>query len=61
MRPVSVMISELLPHLWTTIIVVTTLLFVNAVVLEAALSFPGAGVNPPEPAPLTHAVRSTSA
>lgn len=49
MRPVSVMVSELLPHLWSTIIVVSTLLFVNAVVLEAALSFLGAGVNPPEP------------
>jgi peptide/nickel transport system permease protein len=49
MRPVTVMISELLPHLWTTIIVLSTLLFVNAVVLEAALSFLGAGVSPPEP------------
>jgi peptide/nickel transport system permease protein len=49
MRPVRVMASELLPHLWTTIIVVSTLLFVNAIVLEAALSFLGAGVNPPEP------------
>jgi peptide/nickel transport system permease protein len=49
MRPVRVMFSELLPHLWSTIIVVSTLLFVNAVVLEAALSFLGAGVNPPEP------------
>jgi peptide/nickel transport system permease protein len=49
MRPVTVMGSELLPHLWTTVIVLSTLLFVNAVVLEAALSFLGAGVNPPEP------------
>jgi peptide/nickel transport system permease protein len=49
MRPVTVMVSELLPHLWSTIIVISTLLFVNAVVLEAALSFLGAGVNPPEP------------
>ena len=49
MRPVTVMVSELLPHLWTTIIVLSTLLFVNAVVLEAALSFLGAGVSPPEP------------
>jgi peptide/nickel transport system permease protein len=49
MRPVRVMASELLPHLWTTIIVVSTLLFVNAIVLEAALSFLGAGVSPPEP------------
>jgi peptide/nickel transport system permease protein len=49
MRPVRLMASELLPHLTTTIVVVSTLLFVNAVVLEAALSFLGAGVNPPEP------------
>ncbi len=49
MRPVRLMASELLPHLATTIIVVSTLLFVNAVVLEAALTFLGAGVNPPEP------------
>ena len=41
------MLSELLPHLWATIIVVSTLLFVNAVVLEAALSFLGAGVTRP--------------
>jgi peptide/nickel transport system permease protein len=49
MRPVSVMWSELLPHLASTIIVLSTLLFVNAVVLEAALSFLGAGVPAPEP------------
>jgi peptide/nickel transport system permease protein len=49
MRPARLMASELLPHLLSTIIVVSTLLFVNAVVLEAALSFLGAGVNPPEP------------
>jgi peptide/nickel transport system permease protein len=48
-RPVRLMASELAPHLATTIIVVSTLLFVNAVVLEAALTFLGAGVNPPEP------------
>jgi peptide/nickel transport system permease protein len=49
MTPVSLMWLELLPHLLSTIIVVSTLLFVNAVVLEAALSFLGAGVNPPDP------------
>jgi peptide/nickel transport system permease protein len=48
-RPARLMLAELLPHLWSTIIVVSTLLFVNAVVLEAALSFLGAGVSPPEP------------
>jgi peptide/nickel transport system permease protein len=46
---VRVMVSELLPHLWSTILALSTLLFANAVVLEAALSFLGAGINPPEP------------
>jgi peptide/nickel transport system permease protein len=49
MRPLRVMLSELLPHLWTTIAVLSALLFVNAVVLEAALSFLGAGVARPAP------------
>ena len=47
--PGRVMASELLPHLWSTILALSTLLFANAVVLEAALSFLGAGINPPEP------------
>jgi peptide/nickel transport system permease protein len=37
------------PHLWTTLLVLSTLLLVNAVALEVALSFLGAGINPPEP------------
>jgi peptide/nickel transport system permease protein len=49
MRPPRLMASELLPHLSSTIVVVSMLLLVNAVVLEAALTFLGAGVNPPEP------------
>jgi peptide/nickel transport system permease protein len=49
LRPVRVMLSELLPHLWTTILVLAPVLFANAVVLEAALSFLAAGVRPPEP------------
>jgi peptide/nickel transport system permease protein len=49
MGPVRVMLSEMLPHLWTTILVLAPLLFANAVVLESALSFLGAGVQPPEP------------
>jgi peptide/nickel transport system permease protein len=49
MRPARLMASELLPHLSSTILVVSLLLLVNAVVLEAALTFLGAGVNPPEP------------
>jgi len=49
MRPRRVMVSELLPHLWTTVLVLGPLLFANAVLLESALSFLGAGVPPPEP------------
>ena len=45
----TVMRSELLPHLWTTMLVLAPLLFANAVVLESALSFLGAGVPAPEP------------
>jgi peptide/nickel transport system permease protein len=49
MGAVRVMLSEMLPHLWTTILVLAPLLFANAVVLESALSFLGAGVQPPDP------------
>jgi peptide/nickel transport system permease protein len=49
MRPVALMASEIGPHLWTTLLVLSTLLLVNAVALEAALSFLGAGIDPPEP------------
>jgi peptide/nickel transport system permease protein len=44
-----IMLSELLPHLWPSILVLVPLLFANAVVLETALSFLGAGVPSPEP------------
>jgi peptide/nickel transport system permease protein len=49
MRPAALMASEIGPHLWTTLLVLSTLLLVNAVALEAALSFLGAGIDPPEP------------
>ena len=49
MRPAAVMAFELVPHLWGTILVLSTLLLVNAVALEVALSFLGAGIDPPEP------------
>jgi len=49
MRPLRVMLSELFPHLWTTILVLAPLMFANAIVLESALSFLGAGVPAPEP------------
>lgn len=47
--PVRIMFSEILPNLASTILVFSTLLVANAVLLEAALSFLGAGVQPPEP------------
>ena len=41
--------TELLPHLWSSLLVLLTVMVANAVVLESALSFLGAGVGPPEP------------
>jgi peptide/nickel transport system permease protein len=43
------MFGELLPNLASTILVFFPLLVANAILLEAALSFLGAGVQPPEP------------
>jgi peptide/nickel transport system permease protein len=45
--PVRIMFSELLPNLFSTIVVFFTLLIANAMLLEAALSFLGAGVRAP--------------
>lgn len=45
--PVRLMLSELLPNLWSTIIVFFTLVIANSMLLEAALSFVGVGVQPP--------------
>jgi peptide/nickel transport system permease protein len=47
--PLRIMIAEILPNLASTIIVFFPLLIANAILLEAALSFLGAGVQPPEP------------
>jgi peptide/nickel transport system permease protein len=47
--PVRIMFAELLPNLASTILVFFTLLIANAVLLEAALSFLGAGVRAPNP------------
>lgn len=49
MRPLALTFSELLPHLWATLLVLSTLLLVHAVALEVALSFLGAGIDPPAP------------
>lgn len=47
--PLRLMVSELLPNLWSTIAVLLPLMVANAILLEAALSFLGVGVVPPEP------------
>ena len=47
--PLRIMFSEVLPNLASTILVFFTLLIANAILLEAALSFLGAGVRPPNP------------
>ena len=46
--PLRIMFSELLPNIVSTIIVFFTLIIANNMLLEAALSFLGAGVQPPE-------------
>jgi peptide/nickel transport system permease protein len=47
--PWRIMFTELLPNLVSTLLVFFPLIVANAVLLEAALSFLGAGVQPPEP------------
>jgi peptide/nickel transport system permease protein len=47
--PLRIMFAEVLPNLASTVLVFFTLLIANAVLLEAALSFLGAGVRPPTP------------
>jgi peptide/nickel transport system permease protein len=43
------MFSEVIPNLASTMLVFFTLLIANAILLESALSFLGAGVQPPNP------------
>jgi peptide/nickel transport system permease protein len=47
--PIRIMFSEVIPNLASTMVVFFTLLIANAVLLESALSFLGAGVQPPNP------------
>jgi peptide/nickel transport system permease protein len=49
MGPWRIMLSEILPNVGSTILVFFPLLVANAILLEAALSFLGAGVQPPNP------------
>jgi peptide/nickel transport system permease protein len=48
-RPLRVMFSDLLPNIASSVLVFFTLIIANNIVLEAALSFLGAGVQPPTP------------
>ena len=47
--PLRIMFGEIVPNLASTVLVFFTLLIANAILLEAALSFLGAGVRPPNP------------
>jgi peptide/nickel transport system permease protein len=47
--PFRIMFTEVMPNLASTVIVFFTLLIANAILLESALSFLGAGVQPPTP------------
>jgi peptide/nickel transport system permease protein len=47
--PLRIMFVELLPNIASSILVFFTLIIANNIVLEAALSFLGAGVQPPTP------------
>jgi peptide/nickel transport system permease protein len=47
--PVRIMLTEVVPNLVSTLLVFFTLLIANAVLLESALSFLGAGVRAPNP------------
>jgi len=47
--PLRIMFSDLLPNIFSSTLVFFTLIIANNIVLEAALSFLGAGVQPPNP------------
>ena len=49
MSPIRIMFSEILPNLASTILVFGTLIVANNIITEAALSFLGAGIQPPAP------------
>jgi peptide/nickel transport system permease protein len=47
--PIRIMVSELLPNVASITLVMLTLIVANNILTEAALSFLGAGVQPPNP------------
>jgi peptide/nickel transport system permease protein len=46
---IRIMFSEIMPNLASTIVVFIPLILANAILLEAGLSYLGAGVQPPQP------------
>jgi len=49
MGPGRIMFGEILPNIASTLVVFGTLIVANAIILEAYLSFLGAGIQPPAP------------
>jgi peptide/nickel transport system permease protein len=49
MSPARILFSEILPNVVPTLVVFVPLLVANAILLEAALTFLGAGIQPPNP------------
>lgn len=49
MSSIRIVFSEILPNVASTLVIFLPLLVANAILLEAALSFLGAGVQPPNP------------
>jgi peptide/nickel transport system permease protein len=49
MGPLRIMFREILPNLGSTLLVFSTLMVANNILLETALSYLGAGILPPEP------------
>ena len=49
MGSLRIMFGEILPNLASTILVFATLIVANNIITEAALSFLGAGIQPPNP------------
>ncbi len=47
--PLRIMFTELLPNIASSVLVLFTLIVANAILTEVALSFLGAGVQPPQP------------
>jgi peptide/nickel transport system permease protein len=47
--PIRIMATEILPNLASSILVFVPLILANSMILEASLSFLGAGVQPPNP------------